>query len=72
MLLLKSRGATLLWHNEALKINNCEINSGLKKLTIGKMITPPVKFRGAKVDHRSNGNTFRKLTLCEKEWSREN
>ena len=41
MLRLKSKVATLLWSNESLKINSTfEINPGLVKLTLEKMIIP--------------------------------
>ena len=57
MLRLKSKGATLLRANGALKINNnCAIQFGPKKLTIGEMVIPPGKFRANKVDARRNDN----------------
>ena len=44
MLGIKSKGVLLLCTNDAVKINKCAINFGLKKLTIEKMISPRINF----------------------------
>ena len=53
-----SKGATFLRTNEALKINNRAISTGLGELTIEPTVIPPKKLRASKVDVRSFAKFF--------------
>ena len=71
---LKSKGATLLRTNEALKINNNAQKNRSRKLTQSRMGNPPKKLRGLALYTRRDDNPIphRELTLYEKEGHGEN